>query len=102
MTKFEHIIFPSRYIPVWLAGCFLVVGVFGVGVNGFLLWGSGHVWGNLFFQMYCLLNIFSFLFNKVFFIAGCGAFVENDVGIQFFRMVAFISFLVLYGVAFFV
>lgn len=64
--------------------------------------GGGNVWGNLFFQMYCLLNIFSFLFDKRYFIAGYGAFVEGDAGIQFFRMIAFVSFLALYGVAFFV
>lgn len=48
------------------------------------------------------MNVFSFLFNKRYFIAGYGAFVSQDYGVQFFRVVIFVSFAVFYGVAFFV
>lgn len=47
--KIEYIIFPRRYVPGWLAGCFLVAGVFGVGVNGFLLWGA-EMYGGICFS----------------------------------------------------
>lgn len=95
------LLFPSRYISVWLRVSVLFVLFFGVVARLLASYSEDGAWGWGWFQMFCVINVFAFLFDTRFFIAGFSAFCDGDVGVQFVRFMMFALSLFLYFVAFF-
>ncbi|MCP1625341.1 hypothetical protein [Pseudomonas nitroreducens] len=102
MIRKDDLLFPSRYVSVWIRCSFLVFLFLGVIARLLAKYDENGVWGWGGFQILCLMNVAAFLFDMRLFIAGFGAFCEGDTGVQFVRMMIFSLSLFLYFTAFFI